>query len=218
MAVLKKGSKGSEVKKVQTLLNKRGAKLDPDGDFGSNTEAAVKAFQKKFKLKVDGIVGPITMPTLEHGRVPPVMTVVDYVKKRNELQKSWKDTQDSISRLIRIKKEIAELDKVLSKEVGVIDKLFVENYAHWERIAKDADDLVKRQKAFEDVRLKDPIKAEKLLKECIALDAEVRAIAESLIKPNRKKMNASIVKIGPKLVTALSVIQTELDAYQKLNQ
>src|SRR5262245_3189055 len=45
--IVKKGSKGQDVKDAQTLLNKRGATLKVDGDFGSLTETAVKEFQKK---------------------------------------------------------------------------------------------------------------------------------------------------------------------------
>lgn len=50
------------VKKVQDRLNALGYKpvLAEDGDFGSKTEAAVKWFQRRSKIQVDGIVGPIT--------------------------------------------------------------------------------------------------------------------------------------------------------------
>lgn len=53
--LLKKGSKGEEVKRLQKALN-----LIPDGIFGSLTEEAVKAFQKSHGLKPDGIVGEKT--------------------------------------------------------------------------------------------------------------------------------------------------------------
>lgn len=53
--LLKKGSKGDEVKKLQSLLN-----ITPDGVFGDITERAVKEFQLKNNLTVDGIVGNIT--------------------------------------------------------------------------------------------------------------------------------------------------------------
>ena len=46
--VLKKGSKGESVKELQRLLEKKG--FDPkgiDGDFGNNTEKALKNFQTK---------------------------------------------------------------------------------------------------------------------------------------------------------------------------
>lgn len=55
---LKKGSKGDSVKELQKMLNDRiGAGLKVDGIYGAKTETAVKKFQKKYKIKVDGIFG-----------------------------------------------------------------------------------------------------------------------------------------------------------------
>jgi hypothetical protein len=53
--ILKKGSRGSDVKELQRFLD-----IDDDGIFGKGTEAAVKRFQIKQGVKADGIVGPIT--------------------------------------------------------------------------------------------------------------------------------------------------------------
>jgi hypothetical protein len=64
MPLLKKGSQGEAVKKLQQTLNGKGYKLTEDGDFGSKTEAAVKAFQKANGLEVDGEVGPMTWGVL----------------------------------------------------------------------------------------------------------------------------------------------------------
>lgn len=60
---LNKGSKGTQVSYLQKDLNylgfkdKNEKKLVVDGDFGTNTEYALKAFQKKHSLSVDGIYG-----------------------------------------------------------------------------------------------------------------------------------------------------------------
>lgn len=62
--LLKKGSAGSDVKTLQELLNQLGAGLALDGDFGSKTETAVKAFQKKAGLKQDGKYGDQTHTAL----------------------------------------------------------------------------------------------------------------------------------------------------------
>ena len=58
------GSKGSDVTELQKLLNNNGYNLDVDGDFGSKTQAAVKDYQQKNNLAVDGIVGTNTWGAL----------------------------------------------------------------------------------------------------------------------------------------------------------
>lgn len=59
--VLKFGSRGSDVKQLQIRLNELGfGILKLDGRFGFNTANAVKQLQKKYKLKVDGVVGQNT--------------------------------------------------------------------------------------------------------------------------------------------------------------
>lgn len=63
LTVLKKGAKGDSVKALQTLLIGYGyscGKYGADGDFGSATLKAVKAYQKANCLTVDGEVGPAT--------------------------------------------------------------------------------------------------------------------------------------------------------------
>ena len=62
---LRKGSRGASVKTLQTALKNQGfysGKID--GIFGSGTMKAVKAFQRKNGLKVDGIAGPQTQTKL----------------------------------------------------------------------------------------------------------------------------------------------------------
>ncbi|MEM1169988.1 MAG: peptidoglycan-binding protein [Cyanobacteria bacterium P01_H01_bin.35] len=54
---IRRGSSGDDVKRLQMILNEMGYFLVVDGIFGSNTEAAVKGFQKNSRLEVDGIVG-----------------------------------------------------------------------------------------------------------------------------------------------------------------
>ena len=58
---LKKGMKGDDVKELQQVLIKLGYQLPKygaDGDYGTETINAVKEFQTKNKLTVDGIFGP----------------------------------------------------------------------------------------------------------------------------------------------------------------
>lgn len=53
-------TKGDEVHLVQLLLNKVGYSLVVDSSFGSKTYSAVRNFQSKNSLTVDGIVGTKT--------------------------------------------------------------------------------------------------------------------------------------------------------------
>ena len=75
MPILRKGSTGEAVKTLQRLLrqlqyvNVDGKTLlIVDGNFGSNTEAAVKRYQQKHLNGVDGIVGIKTWNKLLNGR------------------------------------------------------------------------------------------------------------------------------------------------------
>ena len=59
------GSRGEEVKQIQTKLKSWGYyNGEVDGIFGSNTQAAVKKFQQKNGLNVDGVVGEKTLTAL----------------------------------------------------------------------------------------------------------------------------------------------------------
>ena len=65
LPTLRLSSKGEEVRKLQNLLNPfSGNALNPDGDFGSQTQKAVMAFQASQGLAADGIVGPMTWARL----------------------------------------------------------------------------------------------------------------------------------------------------------
>ena len=67
-SVLRKGSRGSGVKKLQTILKKNyplyAGALKVDGVFGNATLAAVKEFQRRSGITVDGVVGPNTKKKL----------------------------------------------------------------------------------------------------------------------------------------------------------
>lgn len=62
--VLRNGDSGEEVKVLQMKLNKIGANLLVDGQFGPRTEAAVVVFQRERNLTPDGVVGPETWGAL----------------------------------------------------------------------------------------------------------------------------------------------------------
>lgn len=67
LPLLKKGTTGDSVKAMQILLSGWGydcGKYGADGDFGSATETALKAFQAAMGLEADGKCGPKTWAKL----------------------------------------------------------------------------------------------------------------------------------------------------------
>jgi len=80
-ALLREGSKGSSVKKVQILLMKLGydlPKKGADGIFGVETNAAIKAFQSDNGAVSDGIVGPTTIGLLDKAEVAQPVEKSEY--------------------------------------------------------------------------------------------------------------------------------------------
>lgn len=65
--VFKMGDKGDGVKVLQAGLMRLGYVFagGVDGSFGYGTESAVKAFQKRTGLVIDGIAGPLTLAKLD---------------------------------------------------------------------------------------------------------------------------------------------------------
>jgi hypothetical protein len=85
--VLKKGAQGEAVKELQRLLAAAGLPVVDDGDFGSKTFAAVRAFQAQHldvhgrPLVVDGVVGPVTWWSLRNAATPAApLAVIDYTR------------------------------------------------------------------------------------------------------------------------------------------
>ena len=86
-AVLKTGSKGDDVRELQQLLKDLGYYTGKvDGDFGSGTEKAVKAFQSRNGLKADGVAGSQTMSKLRSADAKPaaVSNPISTVKPTNK--------------------------------------------------------------------------------------------------------------------------------------
>jgi peptidoglycan hydrolase-like protein with peptidoglycan-binding domain len=85
-----KGNEGKGVAIIQELLADLGeknfqktlAKREADGIFGSETFAAVQAFQRRKGLKTDGIVGKATLIALD------LEVLADYRLERHDVGKS----------------------------------------------------------------------------------------------------------------------------------
>jgi len=83
--VIKRGSKGDSVKVIQKALN-----ITDDGDFGPNTETAVKTFQKNNGLKEDGIVGKNTLQKMVDVLSLDLSNIVDAGNQAGEQSSAYK--------------------------------------------------------------------------------------------------------------------------------
>ena len=65
--LVRRGMKGEDVRALQGLLIAQGCgcgRSGADGVFGENTEKALKAYQEKHELEIDGIAGPESFASL----------------------------------------------------------------------------------------------------------------------------------------------------------
>jgi cell wall-associated NlpC family hydrolase len=81
-SAIRLGDQGSEVAEIQGQLIELGYDLDADGDYGPATEEAVKAFQAKSGLEVDGLVGENTYRALLGKSLPQISRGSNYVSRR----------------------------------------------------------------------------------------------------------------------------------------
>ena len=79
---VKMGDRGTDVKSIQEqLIALKYLKLGSTGCFGTDTEAAVKSFQQRNGLAVDGCVGSQTLEALYSDNAKPAKAVSDSTKK-----------------------------------------------------------------------------------------------------------------------------------------
>ncbi len=90
---LQRGSVGEAVTAAQIALMGRGYGIGPDGadgDFGGNTEAAVKRFQLSAWLTADGIVGPDTGAMLFGGEAyKPSAITLEAIDEEPKADSFW---------------------------------------------------------------------------------------------------------------------------------
>lgn len=82
---LKRGDKGLDVRTLQKTLASRGLKITADGDFGDDTEAAVRAFQRQAGLVADGIAGAKTLAALAGTNVERLLRQKDLQRAADRL-------------------------------------------------------------------------------------------------------------------------------------
>ncbi|WP_338724680.1 N-acetylmuramidase family protein [Pseudomonas tolaasii] len=85
MTPLRHGDRSQAVLVLQKNLNRNGAKLVPDGDYGNATEAAVRAYQVKAGLVADGIAGIKTQTSLAGGSCAQLLRNADLVAAAQRL-------------------------------------------------------------------------------------------------------------------------------------
>lgn len=68
------GEVGARITKAQKLLIKAGSSIKPNGIYSIGMVSAVKAFQKKHKLPVTGVIDAKTMNKLAEYDVPAKKT------------------------------------------------------------------------------------------------------------------------------------------------
>ncbi len=68
--LLRRGSTGPAVRELQGNLRRSGVPVRVDGNFGPETEQAVRTFQSKSRQPVDGIAGPRTREALLGAKMP----------------------------------------------------------------------------------------------------------------------------------------------------
>lgn len=217
MAVLKKGSKGSAVKDLQTKLNKAKTKpeLKVDGIFGPLTDKAVRVYQKKNGLKVDGKVGEYTLATIKYGGELPEMMVDDYQAKKAEFSKVFDFNRLNIASYVAMEKAIAKLSEIASKEVPNAKTMNLENRKYWTEIADFVDLIISRQSEFKTELTKNPAKAKKLAMECEKIHKHIKSIGKTKILPNIKKAAASLEIVQKKTISTVGTLKSERAAIDK---
>jgi len=124
MAVYKVGSSGDDVKALQTQLKNAG--FDPggiDGQYGSNTAAAVLAYQKANNLTPDSIAGPQTLGSLTRTAqsATPASTVQSPIDKIASEEYQWGKLDPAYKNAIQTGTEdnfYAGLNKMMQQPVA----------------------------------------------------------------------------------------------------
>jgi hypothetical protein len=131
MTTIKINSRGDSVRLLQELLVKAGYKISVDGHFGKNTDKAVKEFQKKNNLVVDGIVGTKTWIKL-------VSSMPKEIQKTEDKLLSEKDLINLANELNIELPVIKAVNEVESSGRGFLSggnpKILFEGHIFWKRL------------------------------------------------------------------------------------
>ena len=101
-SLIKKGSKGNLVRIAQEKLLVKGYKLPKygaDGDFGDETETAVRKLQEDAGIAVDGIIGQDTWSVLNGDFVKPTESYPGYLIKKGQQSDDVRKLQERLINL-----------------------------------------------------------------------------------------------------------------------
>ena len=101
--VLRKGSRGYQVRLLQTKLRNLGYHIGIDSSFGNGTKSVVKAYQKDNGLKIDGIYGPMSQRTIK-------------VAQRMKYQEFWISKEIQV---VKMRRSITKVDLINPKRMTV---------------------------------------------------------------------------------------------------
>jgi len=125
-------SKIDSVVLLQSLLIKAGCDISADGAFGPMTEAAVKDFQQKNKLVVDGIVGQKTWRTLlSEAPENPVELKSQFLS-----EKDLESVANDLGVELAVIKAVNEVESSGQGFSGNKPKILFEGHVFWRRLEK----------------------------------------------------------------------------------
>jgi len=208
MAVLKKGSKGKPVNQLQTALNKNGVspKLKVDGTFGPKTEVGVKSFQKKKKLKADGIVGEMSLFALKIGPRPKSLNIPDS-EFFGQIARMKDQTKQNTKKIVDIENKFTES----AKETDQLHQLLLTRrktmVGRWASMAKSIDKLIPSWQKDMDA----------LKKRYLASGdpAEISKIVDEVNAVNSSYWKAQVKEAGNSKLDAVNQTFKDIKAYQK---
>lgn len=229
MALLKKGSKGGDVEKLQTLLNKFGAKpeLKIDGQFGPLTDKALRKAQAKLKLdKVDGKAGDYTMAALNYGKPLPKMTARDLSKESAQHKLVRKHNEKMQSIYGQLQRDADVLDQLLTKNFAKIKTRLDATEGPRAQGASAAESLAKLQADYHKHLLSNPAAAARCAEAVDgamptytshydALNSEMGKVSKDS-KAFRDTMKSAIKKFESGLDALDTQVETVRDASRKL--
>lgn len=213
MALLKKGSKGKEVEKLQEKLNKFGVspKLKVDGIFGPKTDKAVRQAQTKLKAeKVDGKAGEKTMAALDYGKPLPKWDLSDFSADAKTLIIARKHNEAAHQRYAQMGKQVDWLDKVFEARIPKMKNLLDQSKQAHSALVDAGTAFAKDQAEFEKCRLKNPAKAEKL-KKGVASDEATYIKLWNAFHDNANQRASEALAIRAELKAAMGKIESLLD-------